>query len=209
MREETTANGPCCETQNPGSSLQTSFYPEESQGVATRWGSPQQALRLVLKQLEGRFSACKYHPIGHCKENLSSHVQPPLPKKKGQVLSFRNLSIIYQNSSFQRSGQMYLVPKGLRRRPRLLYCPCSDWLSALRPFSDCYMALPRRIMTALPAASAVEPSDSPIMPGTVLFPQLAFLEHNKPLWVTDFVMFCSSGRRMLWPGTRQWDRKHS
>lgn len=86
-----------------------------------------------------------------------------------------------------------MVPQRLQTKtPTSSTAPCYDGLSTLRPFSDGDMGLPRGIMTVLPKASAVEPSDSPIMPGTVLFPQLAFLEHNKLLWVTNWVMFCSS-----------------
>lgn len=102
---------------------------------------------------------------------------------------------------------MHSPTRASTKTPTFSTAPCCDRLSALRPFSDYYMVLPRGITTALPAASAVEPSDSPIMPGTVLFPQLAFLEHNKLLWVTNCVMFCSSGLRMLC--TESWHEAES
>lgn len=84
MREETNSKWALLWDSEPREQFANLLLPEESQGIATRWGSPQQALRLVRKQLEGRFSACKYHiPLATVKRiyRLTSNHHCPKEKK--------------------------------------------------------------------------------------------------------------------------------
>lgn len=162
------SKGPSTETRNLAEQFAETSTSEIGKKYQPSLRLPSMALRLGLRQRVGfLFYRYTYH-LGLCREN----------KSVSQGTNLHSPTRVLDNDH-----HLALLP---------LASPMPWQTLGTKTFFIVLKALPRGITKALPAKSTAELSDSPIRPGTVLFPQLAFLEHNKLLWVTNCVPFYSA-----------------